>query len=321
MPFTVNVGPYQGGNFLMQGLTNAGEGIAKAIQANQEQDKTAAYNDMIVQHALNNGEINLEDFTKYKAMGHSAKTGFAASIAANFVEDLKREQMQGLREQRQAQAELRKQQAAAFGWKPDQSAIDAARWTGNELVQTGPGKFQPVPYGDTTGGDLGNPQIMPFNNPITGQPVPGFGIVRQPGGKQFQVVQFGSDEPVVQVDENGVPYLKGPKGVKVPLNVQQLGALRMQGVDIPGMRKPATAPADTGPSIPARIWNAIQSANPGATNRVREMNLGKPGATSTPAPAATAGDVRAAATAYLQQHGLPVTEANIQHYIDASQSQ
>src|SRR6266542_955374 len=114
MPFTVSPSSYIGPQLLMQGASDFGKGIGQAFEKFDEQRKTEAYNDMIVQHAMQAGQVSLDDYTKYRGMSHSAKTGFAAGIAANFVEDLKKEQLAALKEQRQAQAELRQQQASAF---------------------------------------------------------------------------------------------------------------------------------------------------------------------------------------------------------------
>jgi len=120
MPFTVNVGPYQGGSFLASGISNLGEGISKGLQGWQEQNKMDAYNDTIVQHAFAQGQIGLEDLTKYRQMSHTQKTGFAGGIAANFLEDYKQEQLKSLKAQRQAQAEattaLTEQRQAAAPW-------------------------------------------------------------------------------------------------------------------------------------------------------------------------------------------------------------
>jgi hypothetical protein len=93
-----------------------------------------------------------------------------------------------------------------------------------------------------TGGGAEATEIVPFNNPYTGQAVPGLAVVRKQGSKQFQVVSIPSDQPVIQVDENGVPY-KLVKNQKVPLSIQEIAALKLQGVNIPGSKEAQAAAA------------------------------------------------------------------------------
>jgi len=163
MPFTVNVGPYQGGNFLASGLSSFGQSVGSAIKdvhtQLDDQRKMEAYNDSVVQHALQNKQITMEDYAKYRDMSRTQKTGFAAAQAANFMEDFRKEQLDSLKQSREASAEatrasaeLRTQQAGAFNFEPTEEMKQLARATGNEIIKTGPGKYQVVPYGENGAG-------------------------------------------------------------------------------------------------------------------------------------------------------------------------
>src|SRR5262245_37164570 len=116
MPFTVNVGPYMGGQFLYGGLSTLGQslggGIGKAIEQYQTNQKQDAYNDLIIQHALQNNLITHDDWQKYMGSSRTQKTGIAAGIAANVTSDIQRKQAAALEEQRLASAQYRTQQAA-----------------------------------------------------------------------------------------------------------------------------------------------------------------------------------------------------------------
>lgn len=326
MPFNSGGQTYQGGNYLFQGLSGLGEGISKAIENAQNQSKMESYNDSIVQHAYQAGQVDLDQLTKYRQMGHTQKTGFAASLAANFAEDLKREQLaaaresrQGLAEQRSAEAQLRQQQAAAFNWTPDEAAKQAARWAGNELVQTGPGKFTPVAYG---GGGQDEVQTDPLK--VAGNVIPGIGVNRKTGQYVYFPQDVGGGVKIEVEPRTGVPFYRDLKGNPKPLTGQQI----MGGQMLPPAATPTPTP-DQGQNwlqkalISAGIGSApAPSVTPAAVGASGNDVTGAPPA-AMGAPVQTAQGVGSQATpteqeaiAYLQAHKLPVTEANIKHYIE-----
>jgi hypothetical protein len=180
---------------LFQGLSNIGKDIGSAVQDVQskidEQRKMEAYNDEVVKHALNSGQIALEDYAKYRDMSRTGKTGFAAGLAANFMEDFRKEQLDAMKEQRQASsesrlasAELRRQQANAFNFEPAEEMKQLARATNNELVQTGPGKWSVVSYSGS-----GQDEVVTDPLKIGGKVIPGIGVNRKTG----QYVYFPQD--------------------------------------------------------------------------------------------------------------------------------
>ena len=137
MPFNSGGQTYQGGSYLFSGLSGLGKGIGEAVEKAQEQSKMESWNDSIVQHAYQGGQLDLDQLTKYRQMSHTQKTGYAASLAANFAEDMKWEQLAAVKEERAAQAEqrqatadLRTQQAAAFNWTPNRLAAFKAMFPG-----------------------------------------------------------------------------------------------------------------------------------------------------------------------------------------------
>jgi hypothetical protein len=248
MPFTVSPSSYQGGNFLFSGLSSAGQGIGEAIQKAQEQSKLESYNDSIVQHAYQSGQLDLEDLTKYRQMGHTQKTGYAASLAANFAEDMKRQQLAAAQEERAAQAQLRQQQAAAFNFTPPSDAFASAEATGNKLIQTGPGKYTLTPYG---GGGQDEVQTDPLK--VGGKVIPGIGVNRKTGQYVYFPQDIGGGVKIEVEPRTGVPFYRDLKGNPKPLTGQQIMSGQMLPAD-PSTQAPAPSPTpppdgNSGPSI------------------------------------------------------------------------
>jgi hypothetical protein len=272
MPFTVSPSAYQGGNFLFGGLSSLGKGVGDAIQEAQNQNKMESYNDSIVQHAYQNGQITLEDLTKYRQMSHTSKTGYAAGLAANFVEDMKREQLAAAREERQAQAQLHQQQAAAFNFQPTEETKALARATGNELLQTGPGKWAPVPYSGS-----GQDEVVTDPLKINGNVIPGIGVNRKTGQYVYFGGLGGGGMDNTEIDPvTHAPFYRDPKGNKHFLTGQQV----MAGQMLPQSDATPT-PAPAGGMTMQDIWDAIGSI--GATSPADVQG----GASPTPAPTAT----------------------------------
>jgi hypothetical protein len=285
MPFTQQVGGYQGGNFMFQGLSNLGQGIGKGIEQMQEAQQNEAADNL-------NGS-------------RTQKNGVVAGLARNFAMDMqqqsmqaKQQEMQALVEQRQAAAEQRRQQTAAFNWTPDEAARQTARWTGNELVQTGPGKFQPVPYGDT-GGAAGAVTATRLKDE-KGRELP-FVSVTKPGSNAFQILPDFTGG-AIQLDENGVPYKVGPKGVKVPLTSQEASAMMQMGIKLPGQQTGDVPDAPSGASDVTKILNYIMGAFGGG-------GIGGPTRSATPTPTMTP-EARGPQLAPQDQQALAWARAN-----------
>ena len=251
MPFTVNVGPYQGGQFLAQGLGNLGQGIGQGIQEYNKAQQEQAANDMIVDFAVKNNMLPIEERTKYTQGNANVKSGIVAGLARTFAMQQAQQQMQALEEQRKAQAELRRQQAEAFNFVPravtlGQSgypfaqavnpAQEIARPGGTQLIETKKGQWEIPSAGE---GALGAPKIIPAVDPVTGERLP-FNMVTY--GKTMNVqpdVPKGYfPDPSGQTNQLGTYTGKGGSWVPAPWQQQflpNLGQQQQQGATgIPG---------------------------------------------------------------------------------------
>jgi hypothetical protein len=110
MPFTVNVGPYQGGNFLFQGLSSLGQGIgggiASASELLRKQKEDQAQSDTIFEEYLKTQKFS-DDQTAHKEMAAnaarkyyhlspSARKGVAAGIIQNWLQRYHAEQIKNM---------------------------------------------------------------------------------------------------------------------------------------------------------------------------------------------------------------------------------
>jgi len=270
MPFNSGGQSYQGGSFLFQGLASAGKSVADAMEELNKDRKLDSYNDLVIQHAYQAGQIGLEDYNKYIGSSRTQKTGIAAGIAANFVEDVKRQQLDAAKEAQTALAEERSQRAATFNWTPDEAAKAAAEATGNKLVQVGPGKVAVVPYGGS-----GQDQVVTDPLTISGQTIPGIGVNRKTG----QYVYFGGLQQgggvQVHVDpKTNLPYYLDERGKPHFLTTQQV----MAGNMLP--QQGGTPPPAQGGGVGSEINRILQSIFPsGMTGPFKS-------ASPTPAPSA-----------------------------------
>jgi hypothetical protein len=277
MPFTVSPGSYQGGNFLFAGLSGAGKGVTDALDKLNENRKLDAYNDTVVQHALANGQISQEDYDKYVGSSRTRKTGIVAGIAANFIEDYRRQELAAQEEQRKATSELRAQQAAAFNWAPDEAAKQAARWTNNELVQTGPGKFALAPYGGS-----GQDQVVTDPLTISGQQIPGIGVNRKTGQYVYYGGMQGGGVQVQTDPKTNLPYYVDQKGTPHFLSTQQVMAGNMMPSNSPA---PSATPGFISRQL-QHLFGGGSSPTPTPSSPVEAGVSPDAGSATTPTPAA-----------------------------------
>jgi hypothetical protein len=279
MPFTVNVGPYQGGNFLFQGMNNLGEGIGKGIQQYQQAQQDEAADQILFKYAVQQGALNTDEQASFLNGSRSQKNGIIAGVVRQFALEQAKQEMQAKQmqlaaqeEQRRSMADLRAQQAAAFSFAPSDEQKALARATGNEIIQTGPGKWQVVPYG---GNDSGQEAVITDPLTINGKTIPGIGVNRKTG----QYVYFGGMQGggvQIEVDpRTGVPFYRDAKGNPKPISGPQI----MGGQMLPQANAPAQPQAQGGgtlDNILGMIRSGLVSAHLGAA---------APSPTPTPSPA------------------------------------
>lgn len=289
MPFNSGGQTYQGGNFLFQGLASAGQGVGKgvadALDKIDQNRKLDSYNDEVVQHSFNAGQISHEDYDKYLGSSRTQKTGIAAGIAANFIEDVKREQLNSLQEQRQAQAEETRQKAAAFNFTPqivnlpssfDQQGVpyaqpvnpsDQVLRPGVQMIEKRKGVWEPADAGGS-----GQDPVVTDPVVINGVTIPGIGSNRKTG----QYLYYGTGSQNVQIDEKtGLPFWVDRKGDRHFLSTQQV----MAGNMMPSTSGTPPPAAPSGGGI-NDILNNIFGAFGGT------WDGGGPPPTATPAPSA-----------------------------------
>ena len=248
MPYNPGIS-YVGDRYIAQAFSNLGSSITDTFKKIEDQQKVDAYNDLLVQHAYEKGQLTPEEVAQYNDMSPTRKTGFAAGLAANTVADWKRQQMA-------LDAEKLKQVQAETLFKPSPEAFAAAEATGNKLIEVAPHKYVLSPYGEAGGGpSAGAPTVVPFVDPTTQRVVPGLAIATMPGTKQMQVVTIPQEQ--VQLDPTGNYRYDTQKRGYVPLTMQEKLALKIP----------------TGPEAEAR---------PNLWQRTMPTWLG--GVTPTPAP-------------------------------------
>lgn len=104
MPFTVNVGPYQGGGYLAAGLSNLGQGIgqglATASELRRQQQVDQETSDTIFEQYLKSQNLDKEQAdaqrNQYYALGPYERKGRAAGIAANWLQDYRAQQIKSM---------------------------------------------------------------------------------------------------------------------------------------------------------------------------------------------------------------------------------
>jgi hypothetical protein len=150
MPYAPNVS-YHGDQYAFQGITSAGNslagGITDAVKKLKEQETTDSYNDAIMQHALQNGLVGVDDYTKFKSGSKQQRTGMAAAVAANIHQDLQQAQINKANDLTAAQTNLlwaKGNQMWSGGsengmpFSPPKEIIDRGRAMGMEWLPTGP---------------------------------------------------------------------------------------------------------------------------------------------------------------------------------------
>lgn len=123
MPFTVNVGPSRVGEFYQQGLSNFGEGIAKAIEGynktRQEQESDQVLLNFFQQQGLATPDV----MEQYQKGSHTAKTGVVAGLSRQWAAMQQQKQQQSLDAERQSEAAYRQAQMGAIQTKQENQIL------------------------------------------------------------------------------------------------------------------------------------------------------------------------------------------------------
>jgi hypothetical protein len=157
MPFTVNVGPYQGGNFLFQGLSGLGQaiggGAGKALEQYQQNQKLDTFNEAVMRSAVDAGEASEDDWQKFMASSRTQKTHMAANLAASFTHKQQQAKLaEDVAQTAAAQAQTASSQAAlnranaGLSWVPTEQDRTTAQQMGYNYVWDPTKGFTLQPY-------------------------------------------------------------------------------------------------------------------------------------------------------------------------------
>jgi len=145
MPFTVNVGPYVGGQLMAQGLSNLGQGVGEGIAAIGADIKKAQEEQGADQVLLNfyqkNGMVTPEIMNDYIRGSHTAKTSIIGGLTRQFALTQTQKEEEDRQQRLKIAQAAEDRQKAEFNWTPPQEAIDAAAKAGTPYLPIGPGKY------------------------------------------------------------------------------------------------------------------------------------------------------------------------------------
>ena len=172
MPYNPGIS-YHGDQYIYGGLQNLGEGVQKLFQERAKEQEELAADQAIVElgrtmkNPVTGEPLMTTDMEHQWATGNAKqKAGIAQGITRTFALGMQAQQASALQEQRQAQAELRKQQADALNFQP-------------RSVYVPP---------------VANPQGIPY-----AQPVDIANQIQRPGGTQMIETRKGQFEPAGQL--------------------------------------------------------------------------------------------------------------------------
>ena len=179
MPFTVNVGPYQGGSFLAGGLSNFGEGIAKGLEEMQKAQKEEAANQILYNFAVNKQLLSPEEQADFIQGNHTKKRGIMAGLAQKMALTFQQQKIDADRAESYARANLYKAEAADR-WKPftpvpvEVQLPDGRTVT---MIQRSRNSADFLP-GEKAHPDAGKPYYVPGTNKQ-------IGVIKQSGDIEF----------------------------------------------------------------------------------------------------------------------------------------
>lgn len=306
MPFTVNVGPYQGGSYLASGLSNLGSGIADAIKEMRQAQQDEAADNLIIQHAMKTGQISPEQYTQFLNGSRTQKNGIVAGLARNFAMDIQQQQLETLKAQRAAlnftprvmnfdengnpiypQAEpVQPYDIPPAGSTPTPTA---------RFVEVRKGQWEPIKPSEVSG--AGGLPVATSLKTDSGEDT-GLLSITLPGSKNLQIVP-APDSGIEYDEETGLYGTRNKSGFK-PLDAQSQSIAQEQRNRNLGLNQQVKKP-----SLLEQAWNVIQSARATPT----------PTPAAAAAPAAAVDPLRQRAINTLTSAGKPVTEANIQAVI------
>ena len=307
MPFTVNVGPYKGGDYLFQGLSNLGTGIGGGIEkATAEYKKTQeeqGADQILLNFYQNQGLVTPDVINDYTKGSHSAKTGIIAGLSRQFAQQQTQQQQQSLDAERRSEAALRQAQmgviktkqenAILAGQEPTQEQRTRAQQSGYDYImdpQTQTWSLMPM-QGDSGSGKTSDKVPMTLQTPdgpkqvlVTGNKYAAMMTNPVDFKKTYGVTQTEFSDPTKTqtgtVDPTTGEFTPGEGGDWIRYNIHKD---RTTGVEM-----------DSG-HIPVTEWSNIKNRIATASKPTSATPSGDGAATPTPAPAAPAvGRVRVA---------------------------
>jgi hypothetical protein len=353
MPFTVNVGPYQGGNFLFQGLSNLGQGIGGGITSasellrKQKEDQGQAdtiFSEYIKTEKFSddetaNKEMRANKQRMFNELSPSEKKGVAAGLIQNWLQKYHVEQIKNMQSEaatRELLAPAQKALAQAQATKAEQeaTAAKAAAPYANTGIWTTDADGNPVQVG--TYDPQGEPRYFPgraiaaeksgetvdsskakrVKDVATGEDLPFYAVPLGP--KQSQILPL-PDVPMRKDPATGLwQQWSGSKKSWETLPPQQQQQIRFFGPG--GLANPEATPTPTPAAEEPAMQEVIRNlptgqVSPGEMDAIAEkISKVKPG--GKPAPSAAPNAKRDQAVAALQAKGYPTTEANIKALMD-----
>jgi hypothetical protein len=238
------------GEIFANAISGTIDDLEKLRREREQMAKEDQYNDMVVSHAYQNGQVSEDELNKYNAMSHSKKTGFAAGIAANIVSDWKQQSQQTEIAQRQAQTQLAQaqlNQTGPFAPDPDQVAIQRAQ-AAHLAAQTQLAQAQAQNL--QSGGDE---PVVTDPLKINDKDIPGIGVNRKTG----QYVYFG-ESGIERDPKTGALGTRDTKGNFKPMSAQQITGMAMDPNN-PVQQSPTSTPT---PGILQRMFGGGGSASP-----------------------------------------------------------
>jgi len=326
MPFTVSVGPYQGGSYLAAGLSRLGEGFGMALarigEENQKVNEFQAQLAMLGSTADQDGKPYLDPKALARVQGFTRAQQAAVGgklLGMQHAMQLIQQTTQEM-QQRSEMFPLQKQKAQAdvdmIPTEKRKAEAEAGLAEERELQATQAGQLPYLKIGNT------------FYNKQTGEPMPTagqMGVAERNKAKIMQTDIKDLDDRFYQsrvdpnnvLDPDSVQYLKlqkQPNGATSEVTVKdpsQATHVRVKGYEL----QPAMKDAKTGKVTPEQFIESPRTLTTkdygrikGDAERLQALRAIHSGYTSDP----TENAFREAAVMQIQKLGIPLTEGNIQ---------
>jgi hypothetical protein len=201
------------------GVQNVAQEIAEARKRYDENQKLGAYNDSLVRHAYQTGQISLDELNDYQQAAGNKKTGIAAGLAASMLDNHNREkerQQQAYQnaqiEHLNAEAAYNNAHAAALQtpetpFAPSIVPLKGPNGEDYPVLMTSPHSAAPLRGPEGADGPIANDPVL---DP-TGKPIPGV-LNNRKTGQYFYYNTGGAPVPVERDPQTGSFFYRNLKG-------------------------------------------------------------------------------------------------------------